>query len=651
MACNGTLAHVIRRTSALALIAAISVMLAAPPAAVAMTTQREVHFGQRIERAIDEQIGTVGDDPLLTGWVDRVFNALTPYTKRRDIVYRVRILDSETPNAFSLPGGTIFITKGMLNYVRGDDELAAVFGHELGHEEQYHITKMYEEVKGANTLLTILRFFSPLVSRFGDLAAGLYLLKVSRYHELKADQYGLLLMTDAGYDPQIMVTLMDRLGSLEPKSGGIFSRYFETHPGAADRVAHLQGYPQIDNRSEAQATAQAHHDLEEGQYAFAQRELQRILVRDPANDAARLDLARAQSALGYAGMARQTLAPLANDPRALAVERANSEPVAFPAIDAGPILAALDRSERKIDAEKSDLAARIKAGRHDAGALDARLGELDFDVPMDETGGIDGVSDSSRLATLLTEQLKLVRDTNHLFDEATDTFDQAPAILADDRALLEAIHDQLEHPNSNSNLVLTHALAIIEGVDSSAAGLLRAVDAARGSMAVAYRESAAIDSYMQAFGDVKHYPHGDLAQGDLDRLLPLAKAAQAAFVASARAADISADEFNAAQARALLGRIAMLAPDATPARYEAYRALLAHQFATPVPTLAQMRAAGATPGTVAVACILAAERHAEPLQNLAPLRGKDTIAAALAAPVRAETLQLGLGLIWTAYRD
>ncbi|TAM58629.1 hypothetical protein EPN52_10265 [bacterium] len=640
------------RTSLTRLCALLLVVaLAAPLPAAAMTSQAEIQFGQRIERAIDEQIGRVDDDALLTAWVDRVFATLTAHTLRRDVPYSVHILDSETPNAFSLPGGTVYITKGMLNFIQDDDELAAVLGHELGHEEQYHITKMYEEVKGANTLLTILKFFSPLVSRFGDLAAGLYLLKVSRYHELKADEYGLRLMTQAGFDPQTMVDFMTRLGSIEEKSGGVFSRYFETHPGSPDRVAHLEGYPEIDKRTPAQAARDALHDLDEGRYAYARTALQRVVASVPADAAARLGLARSELALGYSGLVPQALAPIASDPRAQQLAAENAAPVAAPRTDTAALRARLDAVAARVQAAKDDVKARIKDGRHDADALEERLGELDYDIPLDETGGIAGVSDSSRLATLLHEQLKLVRDTNHLFDEATDTFDQAPAILDDDRKVLDELRDQIAHPNSNSALVLARAGSIGDGVAASAGNLLYAVDAARGSMALAYDESAVIDRYMQSFGDVKHYPHGDLAQSDLERLLPLAQAAQASFATSTHAADESANLVNEAQARTLLGRIAMLLPDATPARYAAFQALLTHQFGVTAPTLTQMHAAGATPSAVALACILAAERHGTPVQNLAALRGQDPIAVAAAAGMRGETLQLALGLIWAAYRS
>jgi len=629
---------------------ALAASLLAPFPAAAMTAQQEVQLGDRIERAIEEQIGTVDDDPLLSVWVGRVFATLTPHTARRDVTYQVKILDAETPNAFSLPGGTVFVTKGLLNFVRNDDELASVLGHELGHEEQHHITKMYEEVKGANTLLTIFKFFSPLVNRFGDIAAGLYLLKVSRYHELQADRYGLGIMTESGYDPQTMVDFMARLGTIEEKSGGVLARYFETHPGSADRVAHLEGYPEIDKRTEAQATQQSLHDLDEGRYADAQDALSKIVAKDPRNVEARLGLARAQMALGYSGLARETLEPIAADPRAVAIANANAEPVADPPVDMPRVTAMLDDAEKQLRAGKDDLERRIKDGRKDAAALEAYLGELDYDIPMDDAGGIAGVSDDSRLGKLLHEQLKLVRDTNHLFDEATDTYDQAPAILDDDLKVIDELRDQVLHPNSNTSFLLSRAQAIIGDLEASENGLLRSVDAARGSLAVAYQHSAAIDTYMRAFGSVKHYPHGDLAQSDFDKLLPLARKAQDSFVSSARAADDSASLVNEAQARTLVARITLLGLDATPARYEAFRALLAHQLGVAPPTPAQMREADATPATVAVACILAAEHHGTPSTELVALRQKDPVTYAVASGVRGESLQLALGLIWAAYR-
>ena len=587
-----------------------------------MDTAHEIALGRGIERSIDAQTGTLGD-PLLVAWVGRVFRALTAHALRHDITYRVKILDSETPNAFALPGGTIYVTKGMLNFVHSDDELAGVLGHEIGHVERYHSVKMYEEVRGANTLLTIGSVFSPLVSRFGDLAEGLFLLKVSRYHELAADQYGLALMNKAGYDPKAMPIFLRRLGDFFGAKHRALGKYFETHPGVADRIAHLAGYPELDRVDPERTLAAAMHDADEGRYGFALGRLDDALAAKPSLQAARARKRDDQTSLG--------------------------KTIAVPAAPADP---QLDRdaaaARATIAAQRATLEGRVKVGQDELRWVQYTLDSLEYDVGLDQTGGVAGVDAGSRLGELLRAQIVLTRNFDHAFNEALDTYAQAPPLLADALALVDEVIARRKAGRTQ-----TSDGPIVAAARESALELLRAADAARSTIASAYAQRGAIEHYTRALDGIKKYPKGDLAQGDYDRLMPLLKTAQDASAVAFAAGSAASDVLNFAQARGTWAHIAALELDRAPETLKPYRHLLRAQFHAEPPAPIAADELEAPPADLAVATIVAAAGGQDAGLVLAQARRHsiDLVDYARERGIAGETLQLALGIVWTAYTD
>ena len=295
-------------------LAAFLCNVASPLPVLAMSTQAEIAKGADISKQIDRQSLLV-DDPFLTTWVNGVGDNLAKYRARQDITYSFKIINSNEINAFALPGGFLHVDMGLLNTVSSDDELAGVMAHEMGHVERGHVVTLEEKGNILGILIGILSILSPLTSLLGGYGGDLAMNKFSRQDELQADQYGLQLMSRAGYDPQSMVDFMDQLRQLSetmPESKA--DKAFQDHPVPSDRISHLMGYPQLDNPSATQITADAIHDETEGRFSYAQMRFQQALRVQPNEPQATQHLAAVEVALKDVAPAGQMQFAFALDP-------------------------------------------------------------------------------------------------------------------------------------------------------------------------------------------------------------------------------------------------------------------------------------------------------------------------------------------------
>lgn len=169
---------------------------------------------------------------------DRVY----PFT------WHFHIIEDKSVNAFSLPGGQVYVNSGLLKMVRSDDELAGVLGHEMTHSAHHHIQALSHEQSKMSTammagLLAAILAHVPS-GDIGNLAAGaqyttlgIMNTKYSQAAERDADHGGTILMQKAGFDPVGMLTFMRRLGDFENASPQVDMGILQDHPEAADRVA------------------------------------------------------------------------------------------------------------------------------------------------------------------------------------------------------------------------------------------------------------------------------------------------------------------------------------------------------------------------------------------------------------------------------
>lgn len=209
-----------------------------------MSPQQEESIGASQHQDIIKQYGGVYIQPGIQSYVNEIGQKMAQYSERQDVQYRFTVLDSPIVNAFALPGGYIYITRGTLSVANSEAELAAVLGHEIGHVAARHQASRYS--KGVLTQLgaTVLSaaIGVPAVSQAIGLGGNLYMSSYSRGQETQSDQLGVRYLSRAGYDTLAMsnfLRAMSSYHSVEAKATGKpeaqFS-YLSSHPDTGGRV-------------------------------------------------------------------------------------------------------------------------------------------------------------------------------------------------------------------------------------------------------------------------------------------------------------------------------------------------------------------------------------------------------------------------------
>ena len=158
--------------------------------------------------------------PGLAAYVEALGQRLARHSHRAGLEYRFAVLDSPDVNAFALPGGYIYVTRGILAYLNSEAELAAVLGHEIGHVTARHSVRQMSVEQGANIGLTIASIFVPglrnqAAGNLTNIAAGALLSGYGRDHELEADRLGAEYLARTGYSPQAMISVIAVLKNQE----------------------------------------------------------------------------------------------------------------------------------------------------------------------------------------------------------------------------------------------------------------------------------------------------------------------------------------------------------------------------------------------------------------------------------------------------
>ncbi len=201
------------------------------------STDKEVQIGKSMARQVEETY-KLADDPLLQDRVNRIGKKIASVCDRRDIDYHFRVLADEEVNAFSLPGGFVYVNKGLIDKIPSDDELAAVIGHEVGHIVARHSIKKLQAMMGYS-LIRILTAQVPNgqdVGATADIAFTQLMLGYSRQDELLADTLGAKYAQLAGYDPHAMISFLKKLQAINRRRPLQPINYFKTHPYVPDRI-------------------------------------------------------------------------------------------------------------------------------------------------------------------------------------------------------------------------------------------------------------------------------------------------------------------------------------------------------------------------------------------------------------------------------
>jgi predicted Zn-dependent protease len=203
------------------------------------SVEGEVRVGRQLAAEVDRQAKFV-DDPLITEFVNRVGQNIVLHSDAK-IPFTIKVIDSDEVNAFALPGGFFYVNRGLILAADNEAELAGVMAHEIAHVASRHAMENQRKgqwIEGIATAASI--FLGGIPGMIYQSTAGFGLaaafFKFSRGAEEEADRLGAQYMWAAGYDPNAMSTMFEKLTAQNKKKPGFFARTFATHPQTADRM-------------------------------------------------------------------------------------------------------------------------------------------------------------------------------------------------------------------------------------------------------------------------------------------------------------------------------------------------------------------------------------------------------------------------------
>ena len=203
-----------------------------------MSESQEVAMGKQSDPDIIKFFGLY-DDKNLQKFIDDKGQQMAAISHRKNLKYEFKIVDSPVVNAFAVPGGYVYFTRGIMAHFNNEAEFAGVLGHEIGHITARHSAKQYSNAMAAQIGLTAGVILAPEFAQYADLAqtgVGLLFLKFGRDAESQSDKLGVEYSTKINYDAQEMAGFFQTLDRLQGQSGGEeVPDFLSTHPNPADR--------------------------------------------------------------------------------------------------------------------------------------------------------------------------------------------------------------------------------------------------------------------------------------------------------------------------------------------------------------------------------------------------------------------------------
>jgi predicted Zn-dependent protease len=215
-----------------------------------MSPVKEKEIGAEEHPNILKQFGGAYDDPKVSGYVAEIGFRLAKVSEMPDLAFRFTVLNDEKINAFALPGGYVYVTRGLVALAESEAELAGVIGHEIGHVTARHTAERYSKTMAANIGLTVLSILGSVYGMPGEagqvLSAGAesILKGYSREQELEADMLGVRYVNKAGYDANALTSFFHKLKGHDELHAAMEGRatneenfsHQSTHPRTTDRI-------------------------------------------------------------------------------------------------------------------------------------------------------------------------------------------------------------------------------------------------------------------------------------------------------------------------------------------------------------------------------------------------------------------------------
>jgi len=237
------------------LLAILALLLSFPPGCVVnpvsgrrqmilMSEEREKEIDRREAQQVEQQLGLVAD-PEINAYVEAIGQELASYSPRKGVEYHFAVVEMDEPNAFALPGGHVYVSRGLLLIANSEGELAGVIGHEIGHVAARHAAQRDTAQKAVSIATVLATIGAVMAGGGGATAASVNALGAgtvaafSRDQERQADTIGQDLSVNAGIDPKALADFLRTLDNTTRLRQG-FSRtqgYLDTHPATPERIA------------------------------------------------------------------------------------------------------------------------------------------------------------------------------------------------------------------------------------------------------------------------------------------------------------------------------------------------------------------------------------------------------------------------------
>lgn len=199
-----------------------------------ISTNQEIAMGKKVAENLEKEYGVL-NDPILQARVEAIGQKLVSVSDRKNLNYSFKILNTDEVNALAVPGGYIYIFKGLLNVMPTDDEIAGVLGHEIGHIVKRHSVMQIEKQLAMTLIFAVV--FQDKALMLQDLAQTALMAGYSRSDEGQSDELSFKYTTLAGYNPYGALVTMHKLDDLPNKPNyGLFS----SHPDGENRIKKMK---------------------------------------------------------------------------------------------------------------------------------------------------------------------------------------------------------------------------------------------------------------------------------------------------------------------------------------------------------------------------------------------------------------------------
>ncbi len=201
-----------------------------------VSTEQEIALGKEAAQQVTESIGRY-PDPKLQAYVEEIGKRMAARSERPDLPWSFTVLDDPSVNAFALPGGPVFVTRGLLTHMNTEAELASVVGHETGHITARHSVQDLSKAQLAQLGLGLGAILNERAAQVAGAGLQLLFLRYSRDHERQADELGFKYMVAQGYDPHEMAHVFTTLERASAQQGqGKLPEWLSTHPDPGNRA-------------------------------------------------------------------------------------------------------------------------------------------------------------------------------------------------------------------------------------------------------------------------------------------------------------------------------------------------------------------------------------------------------------------------------